>query len=318
MNIIAIDLGGTKVAAAIFDEKGNCFHKKKEIIPTEKAGADIGKIILKLVSDLRDKLNAEDKNVDSIGISIPGIFNKQTRTVWAPNIRDWDQYPLESEMEKFLNDDTVSISIENDRVCYLNGEIWKGNAQKCTDVIFLAVGTGIGAGIMSGGKFICGKNDISGSVGWMGLTPEFDDRFKQKGYFEYYGSGDGLVNLTQKVISEKNIQDDFFSHFEFRSEDIFCYYQMGNKVAKLVIEEAVRLWGMATANLVSIFNPEKIVFGGGVFGPASELLDEIRLEAQKWAQPISMKQVQLTVSTLGSDAGLFGAGKFAVDKFNQV
>jgi glucokinase len=73
------------------------------------------------------------------------------------------------------------------------------------------------------------------------------------------------------------------------------------------MENAIEYWGMAVANLVSLFNPQKIIFGGGVFGPALKFLDAIYEEATKWAQPISIKQVTLEGSALGADAGLYGA-----------
>ena len=79
-----------------------------------------------------------------------------------------------------------------------------------------------------------------------------------------------------------------------------------------VINNAIEYWGMAVANLVSIFNPEKIIFGGGVFGPALQLLDAIYAAAVKWAQPISIQQVKLQGSELGTKAGLYGAGFLAL------
>ena len=83
-----------------------------------------------------------------------------------------------------------------------------------------------------------------------------------------------------------------------------------------VITQAVEFWGMDVANLVSLFNPEKIIFGGGVFGPAAPLLGDIYAEARKWAQPISIKQVKLQASKLGGDAGLYGAGCLALQAAN--
>lgn len=96
------------------------------------------------------------------------------------------------------------------------------------------------------------------------------------------------------------------------AKDIFDAYEMGDELSKKVIANAIECWGMAVANLVSLFNPEKIIFGGGVFGPALKFLDEIYIEAKKWAQPISIQQVQLQASALGSDAGLYGAGLLAL------
>ena len=95
-------------------------------------------------------------------------------------------------------------------------------------------------------------------------------------------------------------------------KDIFNAYDAGDKLAIAVIKNAIEYWGMAVANLVSLFNPEKIIFGGGVFGPALKFLDAIYEESKKWAQPISIRQVKLEASALGNDAGLYGAGYLAL------
>jgi len=84
------------------------------------------------------------------------------------------------------------------------------------------------------------------------------------------------------------------------------------ELTREAIDNAIELWGMAAANLVSLFNPEMIVFGGGIFGPATKFLDRINAEARRWAQPIAIDQVRFVASELGSDAGLFGAGRLAM------
>jgi predicted NBD/HSP70 family sugar kinase len=96
------------------------------------------------------------------------------------------------------------------------------------------------------------------------------------------------------------------------ARDVFSAYDRDDATAGAVITQAVEFWGMAVANLVSLFNPEKIIFGGGVFGPAAPLLGDIYAEGRKWAQPISIKQVKLQASKLGGDAGLYGAGCLAL------
>ena len=93
---------------------------------------------------------------------------------------------------------------------------------------------------------------------------------------------------------------------------LFEAYDRGDEVAVQVMDGAIEFWGMATANLVSLFNPETIVFGGGVFGPAVRFLDRIRAEARRWAQPIAMQQVRFVASNLGGDAGLYGAARLAM------
>ena len=98
---------------------------------------------------------------------------------------------------------------------------------------------------------------------------------------------------------------------QLTAEDVFEALEDRDPVAVKVINEAIQCWGMAAANLVSLFNPEKIIFGGGVFGPAIKLIGQIYNEAMLWAQPISMKQVSFEASQLGGDAGLIGAGYLA-------
>jgi glucokinase len=93
---------------------------------------------------------------------------------------------------------------------------------------------------------------------------------------------------------------------------VFTAFDQGDPVAVRVIENAILYWGMAIANLISIFNPEKILLGGGVFGPAVKFIPAIRKEALKWAQPISAKQVSIEPALLGPAAGLYGAGYLAL------
>ena len=160
-----------------------------------------------------------------------------------------------------------------------------------------------------------GSHDIAGAIGWMGLDRPFNQKNISCGDFEYNASGEGIVKVTNEMLGSgvynnsvlKKINSDLLS-----AKDIFDAYEMGDELSKKVIANAIEYWGMATANLVSLFNPEKIIFGGGVFGPALKFLDDIYTEARKWAQPISIQQVQLLGSALGNDAGLYGAGLLAL------
>ena len=99
---------------------------------------------------------------------------------------------------------------------------------------------------------------------------------------------------------------------KLRSEDVFKAFENGDPLAIETFDQCIELWGMAVANYVSLFNPEKIILGGGVFGPAVQFIPRILEEAKKWAQPISITQVSLEATTLGKHAGLIGAGRLAM------
>jgi len=311
MPVIGIDLGGTKLSGAIFKKDGIII--KQDFLPLEKRqGKQVGELISKLITDFLTYSIENQITISSIGICIPGIAYRNGN-VWAPNIPGWDNYPLLDEINSLVKDKNIKVKIDSDRACYILGEVWQGSAKGCKDAIFLAVGTGIGAGILVNGNVLRGSNDIAGAIGWLALDRPFEQKYISCGCFEYHASGEGLAKVAKElfaqnpagIFSTKNLD-------EITAIDIFLAYDNNDKLAIDIINQAIEFWGMTVANLVSLFNPEKIIFGGGVFGPAVKFLDKIMNEARKWAQPISINQVTIIGSTLGGNAGLIGAGYLAL------
>lgn len=314
MAVIAIDLGGTKLAAALLDDKGEMLVRETVQLKKKK-GAEVGKLILEQAKSILQQAKEKKQKVKALGICVPGIAHAKTGTVWAPNIPGWDDYPLQKELEDGLKNENIKIKIDSDRACYILGEVWKGNAAGCNDVIFLSVGTGIGAGILVNGQVVRGSQDIAGAIGWMALNKPFQEKFSSCGCFEYNASGEGLAKVAIELLQQKNYAKSILNRKDsnrLTAKDVFAAYEKGDKLAVAVIDQAIEYWGMAVANLVSLFNPGKIIFGGGVFGPAVKFLGAIYREALKWGQPISMKQVKLEAAVLGNDAGLYGAGYLAL------
>jgi glucokinase len=313
MSLLGIDLGGTKLASAIFTEAGE-LHAKEVIPLNDQSGIAVGKLI---TDQVKKYLLSEKFNIKSIGISIPGISHDDG-TVWAPNIDGWENYPLLDEVKLVATD--VPVSIDSDRACSMLGEMWHGKAKGTRDAIFLAVGTGIGAGILINGQILRGSNDIAGAVGWMALQRPFAEKYTGCGCFEYYASGEGIVRLAREVLDGKPHYKGELRYLDpssLTAHTIFQAYHLKDDVAVSVIKQCIEFWGMAAANLISIFNPEKIIFGGGVFGPAEKFIAAIHQEAKKWAQPISMKQVRFEKSTLHGDAAVYGAAFLALENLNR-
>ncbi len=314
MAVIGLDLGGTKLAGAIFDENGKILDKK--LLPLEKRkGKEVGSLIKVLVNELLQNADKKNIKISAIGACVPGISYSKTGKVWAPNIPGWEDYPLMEELISVVKSDKIKVKIDSDRACYILGETWQGAAKGCKDAIFLAVGTGIGAGILVNGEILRGSNDIGGAIGWLALDRPFYEKYVSCGCFEYHASGEGIAKVAKEFLSlEKKYNGELSKKLieQVTSHNVFEAYKTGDKLAEKVLNEAVEFWGMTVANLVSLFNPEKIIFGGGVFGPAVQFLDDIFSEAKKWAQPISINQVTLEASILGGDAGLIGAGYLAL------
>ena len=310
---LGIDLGGTKLSGALFDEQGMASPREWRSV-SGLAGEEVGEIIVQLVRYFLDWTKDRGQKIHSLGIAVPGIYYSKKGTVWAPNIPGWEDYPLlRSLAENF--DSELDIRIDSDRACYILGEAWCGAAEDCRNAIFLAVGTGIGAGVLIDGKILRGAHDIAGAIGWLAVTHPHLPGYSNYGCFEYHASGAGMARMLGELLQKNKAKLKGMGALDYErlsARDLFVAYEAGDVHAAKVIEMSIEFWGKASANLVSLFNPEKIIFGGGVFGPAVRFLDDIYLEAKKWAQPISIGLVQFEASKLGSDAGLFGAGYLAL------
>jgi glucokinase len=313
MAYLGVDLGGTKLASAAFTDRGELLYR--ETVPlADRQGGDVGSLIADRLREIGSKYGAE-----GAGVCIPGLYRATRGTVWAPNIPGWADYPLRSVLRDALGA-ALPVAIDSDRAAYILGETWRGAAQGARDAIFLAVGTGIGAGILAGGRVLRGHGDVAGAIGWLALDRTFQPRWKMHGCFEDQASGPGLVRVTRDLLESDSTYDGELRKKATRLEtgDVFAAHDRGDALAAKVIDNAVELWGMAAANLVSLFNPQMIIFGGGVFGPATQHLESIKIEAKRWAQPIAIEQVQFVGSALGSDAGLFGAGRLAMTPHEEA
>ena len=309
MSLIAIDLGGTKLASARFDDTGTLLER--ESVPLAgRTGADVAALIVERLAAAQ----ARNGEPSAVGIAVPGIYHAGRGTVWAPNIPGWDDFPLRATVARAISTETALV-IDSDRAAYIAGETWHGAAQGARDAIFIAVGTGIGAGIIVDGRVVRGRGDIAGAIGWLALDRPFRPAYVECGCFEHHASGPGLVKVARELLATDTSYDGELRHVDpstLGAERLFLALEQGDALAKLVVENAITMWGMAAANLVSLFNPEVIIFGGGVFGPAARFLDAIRAEASKWAQPIAVRETAFVASTLGADAGLHGAARLAL------
>lgn len=314
MAVIGIDLGGTKITGAVFDDDGNILHKVSSLLG-HRQGGEVGMLVKSTLDDLAACYGTKD-DIRSVGVCVPGIANSKTGRVWAPNIGGWDDYPLQREIEDHINNRSVKVDIASDRTCYILGETWKGAARGCDNALFIAVGTGIGIGILVDGRILHGHGDIVGAAGWLALEVPYREEYEACGCFESQASGNGIASQARKIIRDGALFKESVLYGRdietIVAQDVFEAFGHRDPLAEFVLGKAIRLWGMAAANLVSLLNPEKIVWGGGVFGPASQFLDKIYEEACKWAQPVAIRQVSFEQSLLSGDAGLYGAGHLAI------
>jgi glucokinase len=312
-----VDVGGTKISSALFTNKGEMTAKAKVAI--DKAGGDkAADQVAAAIRGLERAAADEGGLLLAAGVSVPGIVYSESGRVWAPNIPGWDRYPLLARLER--EDDTPDLSdvvLVSDRSAYVTGEAWRGAAAGATDAVFLAVGTGIGAGLLSGGRLILGQADIAGAVGWFGLNPDFEPAYAAMGCFEAEASGSSVGRKARELLAAGRpslLRELAGGRLEdITAETVAEAARRKDPLALEIVTEAVRYIGMGVANIVSLLNPEVVVLGGGLFQAADVFLEPVRTEFRRWAQPLAAETVRLELSALGEDAGLYGCGKLAWD-----
>ena len=124
MAVIALDLGGTKLAAALFSNNGDILFKTNSQLD-KRQGSQVGKLVSQQVNEIVGKAATMNEKVSAIGICVPGIAHAKTRKVWAPNIPGWEDYPLLEDLQQSVKDKKIKIKVDSDRACYILGEVWK-------------------------------------------------------------------------------------------------------------------------------------------------------------------------------------------------
>lgn len=288
----AVDIGGTKIAAARVSRSGKL--SDYSAIPTPAVG---GRKVVEAVVELLEGMPA--RGIGAIAADVPGLAWPDGR-VWAPNIPGWKRMPLGAVLKKRFGLPTL---VESDRNAFVMGEAWQGAARNCRDVVFLAVGTGIGAGILTGGRLLRGHGELAGAVGWMALRNQYQPVYKSIGCFEAHASGTGIGLAAGKEFGRK-----------LSASELAAMARRGDKKAKQVLERAGHDLGLGLANLVDVLNPEVIVIGGGVAAAGKLILDVARKTMKQWGQPLAVRQVRVVRSKLGARAPLLGLARLAFDE----
>jgi glucokinase len=283
-HVIAVDLGGTKIAVALADARGRLRCRLAEPVDTSSATSVLDQIV-------RMARAADDSGAMAIGVAVPGLVRRDG-TVWAPNLPGWDAFPLARRLRQRLR---LPVHLESDRNAAVLGEVWRGAARGKSDVIVLIVGTGIGAGILSAGGLVRGAHELSGCAGWLVVSDSTNEWTDRCGSLESLTAGPAV---GRAFGSDTAAAADAARHGDKRAQEIF--------------KTAGRLLGYGVANLISVLDPEVVVLTGGLSNAADLFLEELKRAVSERAQPLSAPRVGIVVSTLQADANLLGAARLAI------
>ncbi len=295
--VLGVDMGGTKMYGALSDLGGNILDEVN-IGHHGSSGEESFSYLTKLIDQLLASPKVDRQRVRGIGVGAPGVtLHEQGIVTWAYTLH-WDNFPLKARLAELYD---LPIIVDNDVNLAALGELWFGAGQNIQDMILIAIGTGIGAGVIIDGALYRGSKEASGEIGNMIPGREFlGKNYQDFGALESVASGTGIAARARELLKSQRSEIDLLN---LSAEDVFEAARKGEPWAWKIINETVDYLSLAIANLVSAFDPELIVLGGGVSRSADLLIAPI-LSRISGAIP---NPPRLVLSNLGLQATVMGA-----------
>jgi glucokinase len=291
---IGVDLGGTNLRAAAIDGQGKILEKIAGSTNLSAGPDAVVADIVAAIRTLRQKLGVE--GLVGVGIGTPGfIVMDKGLITGSPNLPGFDNYPIRDEIERLLR---APVILENDANAAALGEKWMGAGRDVDDLVLLTLGTGIGGGVIIGGRVLHGFVGMAGELGHMTVSPNGNPcGCGNTGCLEKHASATAVSAMARLMgLGE-----------ELSSEQVYRLALEGNAKARVVFEAMGRALGIALANLVNAFNFPLYLLSGGML-PAWEFFAPAMLEeCRRRSFVYRHTQTRIEKAVLGNEAGLFGA-----------
>ena len=305
-----VDLGGTTVKIAYFDENGNMIEKWE--IPT--VTADGGKQILPdIAASVAAHRAKQEHEVLGIGIGVPGPVDSQGVVNRCVNL-GWGVFNISQALSRLTG---LPVTAGNDANVAALGEFWKGGGQGCRNMVFVTLGTGVGGGIVIEGKLLHGAHGAGAEIGHMVLNRDETAvcGCGKKGCAEQYCSATGIVRLAKQHLEATEEASSLRAVEHLTCKDVFDAGKAGDAVALAILERVYALLGELLANICCVANPETVVLGGGVSKAGDVLLEGVKPHFGRLVFH-GASNVRFALASLGNDAGAYGAFKLALDAYN--
>jgi glucokinase len=313
---LGLDLGGTKIAAGVVEAGGRLLSNVRLATPASGVSKDLAALFDAAHSAV-SAARVSWKSIRAVGVGVPGAFDPTTETVWAPNLPGWKKVPLKRLLEKALRRPTF---VEGDRNVQALAEAWLAT-DRPRNLVFLTVGTGIGAGLIADGRLIQGTRGVAGAAGWLAIDSKWRPEFGRIGCLEFLGAGPAVARRAENALRKKarslirTIAEK--QGGEITAEVVAAAARRGDATARRVLEEVGSNLGRGVAGIISLLNPDVVVLGGGLASAGELILRPLRRAARQWGQPLATRQVRIVRSELGDNAGILGAARYAFIRLKE-
>ena len=304
--IIGVDIGGTSIKFALIDTQG--IIENKWSIPTNIS--EKGKFIpAEISSSIRSSINKDTlKEIEGIGIGVPGAISSDGEIVVRAVNLDWEQLPLKKIIKHELG---IEACLLNDANAAALGEMWKGAARGRKNLLFVTLGTGVGGGIILNGEVLNGCHSAGGEIGHIPIRSD-ENRLCGCGginCLETFASANGFVLSMRKKLDQLNV-----SWPAITPPNIFEKVAQNDEAANEVFDEFLTVLAQALAGIVNTIDVEEIILGGGLSEVGASLLEPLKKKLENYIFPQIRPHFSVKKALLGNDAGVYGAAYYYLSK----
>lgn len=311
MYTIGIDLGGTNIVASVVDDDYNIIGTSKTPTNSPRSADEIFDDIADVCEEAVKTAGLTMEDIDSVGMGTPGTVNQDGIIEFANNLA-FNNVPARTMLAKRINKPEEKVFIENDANCAALGEAYAGCGNGAKDFVAITLGTGVGSGVIIGGKIVNGVNYAGGECGHMVIVVDGEQcSCGRKGCWEAYASATALIRQTKKAMEE---YPDSLMHKLAKEEGkvsgrtAFDAMRLGDIAGIKVVDDYIKYVACGLINIVNALQPEIICIGGGICNEGETLMKPLRRFVQSERYSIHSKiQTKIVKAELGNDAGVIGA-----------
>ena len=306
---IGIDLGGTNIKAGVVSEDGKILadYSVKTLAqrPYQEVVRDMGACVLRAMK----LASVEVSDIASIGIGIPGVADqKEGRVIFCTNL-GWRDIPLSAELRKYID---RPVQIDNDATVAGYAESIAGVSAGCSCSVFLTLGTGVGAGIVIGGRPWSGAHGVGSELGHMTLVVDgVPCTCGNDGCVERYCSATAIIRMARQAclaFPDSDIMRRAGGDPErINAKTVIDAAKAGDKVAVKIFDRYCKYLAITINNVTAFLDPEMIVLGGGVSSAGGFLLNDVREQLPRYLMYKTLPSPRIELATLGNEAGIIGA-----------
>jgi glucokinase len=291
---IGLDLGGTNLRAAAVERSGKMLDKVSGRTQYSEGSEAIIYDMVEAISVLRERFGKE--NLSGIGIGVPGFISLKEGVIKnCANIPTLENFPIRAEIGRRLE---TTVILENDANAAALGEKWIGAGRDVDDLIMITLGTGIGGGIISGGKVLRGFSGMAGELGHITAVPYGNPcGCGNTGCVEKHASATAIVGMAKMLGLGEDIT----------AKDVFDLANAGNQRAKMVFVSMGEALGIVLAMMVNAFNFPLYLIAGGVIAGWDLFWPSMIAETHKRSFTFRTTETRVERAQLGNEAGLYGA-----------